>query len=91
MNSSTDSKKKDRSDNGKRNQADAKQYFGDLRRKGEVVRHTYHVRAGLLEKIRAYAYWERIGISELINRILEDFFKDKEVKPRPRSPKKWHY
>lgn len=28
--------------------------------------------------------WERLGISELMNQILEEFFEDKEVKPKPR-------
>ena len=91
MNSRTPLKKKARPANGKGNQSDPKQYFRGLRRKGEVTRHTYHARVDLLEKIRGYAYWERIGISALINQILEEFFEGKEVKPCPskRSRCQW--
>ena len=60
-----------------------KQCTSCLPPKDEVIRHTYHVRADLLEKVRGYAYWERMGISELINQILEEFFEDKEVRPKP--------
>ena len=84
MRSSSAPKKKNCSNNnGKGDQSDAKWYFEHLRQKGEVTRHTYHVRADLLAKLRGYAYWERIGISELINHILEEFFEGKEVKPKP--------
>lgn len=84
MNSSTSLKKNNHSVNGKGNQSDAEQYFKCSLLKDEVARHTYYVRVDLLEKIREYAYWERYGISELINQILEEFFEDKEVKPIPR-------
>lgn len=42
-------------------------------------RQTYHIRVELIAKLRAYAYWERLGISEVVNLVLEDFFADKEV------------
>ena len=90
MNSSTSLKKKARSINGKGNQSDGKRHFGRSPLEGEVQRHTYHARVDLLEKIQGYAYWERIGISELINQILEEFFEGKEVKPKPRR-KRLHY
>lgn len=82
MNSATSSKKTNCSTNGNGNESDAKHYFSSLL-KDEVARHTYYVRVDLLDKLRGYAYWERIGISELINQILEEFFEDKEVKPKP--------
>ena len=83
MNSATSSKKNNRSTNGNGNESDAKHYFRCSLLKDEVARHTYYVRVDLLEKLRGYAYWERYGISELINQILEEFFEDKEVKPKP--------
>ena len=83
MDSSNPLKKKNHSSNRNGNHSDAKRHFERSRQKGEVTRHTYHVRLDLLEKVRGYAYWERIGISELINHILEKFFEGKEVKPRP--------
>ena len=68
---------------GKGNESEAKQPLERSLRKDDVVRHTYYARLDLLEKIRSYAYWERTGISELINQILEEFFEDKEVQPKP--------
>ena len=90
MNSSTSLKQNNRSANGEGNESDAKQYLRCSLLKDEVARHTYYVRVDLLEKLRGYAYWERIGISELINQILEEFFEDKEVKPTPsRKPSRY--
>ena len=34
----------------------------------------------LIEKVRAYAYWKRMGISEMVNIALKDFFGDLRVK-----------
>ena len=90
MNSSTSLKKNNRSVNGEGNESDAKHYLRCSVLKDEVARHTYYVRVDLLEKLRGYAYWERVGISELINQILEEFFEDKEVKPTPsRKPSRY--
>lgn len=83
MNSSTSLKKNNRSANGNGNQSDAIQSLRCSLPADEVARHTYYVRVDLLDKLRGYAYWERVGISELINQILEEFFEDKEVKPKP--------
>ena len=85
MNSSTPVNKKTRSNNGKGNRSDAERRVRRSRIKGEVTRHTFYARVDLLEKVHRYAYWERYGISELINHILEDFFEGKEVKPKPRG------
>ena len=46
-------------------------------------RQTYHIHVDLIAKLRGYAYWEQQQISEVINRALEQFFEDKEVKLRP--------
>ena len=83
MNSSTSLKKNNRSANGNGNESDAIQYLKCSLSADEVARQTYYVRMDLLEKIQGYAYWERYGVSELINQILEEFFEDKEVKPKP--------
>ena len=82
MSSSTPVKKKTRSQ--KRECPRTKRRVRHSHIKGEVTRHTFYVRLDLLEKVRGYAHWERIGISELINQILEEFFEGKEVKPKPR-------
>ena len=83
MNSSPPLKKNNRSANENGNQSDPEQRYTRSLIKGEVTRHTYYARVDLLEKLRGYAYWERYGISELINQILEEFFEDKEIKPKP--------
>ena len=46
-------------------------------------RQTYRIHVDLIAKLRGYAYWEQQQISEVINRALEQFFEDKEVKLRP--------
>ena len=48
-------------------------------------RQTYYIRVELIEKLRAYAYWERKNISEVINMALDQFFSNLEVKKIPRQ------
>ena len=48
-------------------------------------RKTFYIRADLNEKIRAYAYWERLGISDVVNMALDNFFKSVEVKRIPKN------
>ena len=48
-------------------------------------RQTYYIRVELIEKLRAYAYWERKNISEVINMALDQFFSNLEVKKIPKS------
>lgn len=50
-------------------------------------RETFIVRTDLTEKIKDYAYWERIKQKDVINLILESFFKDNPVKQRPDESK----
>ena len=78
MNSHTRTGKKVRSASEKGNQSTAEQRFRHSRLKGKMRRHTYYARVDLLEKIREYAYGEQVGISELINQILEEFFEEQE-------------
>ena len=84
MNSHTRMGKKVRSASEKSNQSTAEQRFRRSRLKGEMRRHTYYARADLLEKVREYAYGEQVGISELINQILEEFFEEQEDEPKQR-------
>jgi hypothetical protein len=46
-------------------------------------RQTYNIRLELLAKLRSYAHWEHLGVSEVVNQALEEFFAEKEVKIRP--------
>jgi len=46
------------------------------------TRHTFILKDEFIEKIKDYAYWERLEIKDVINNILEDYFKNKKVKSR---------
>ena len=37
----------------------------------------------MLDKVKDYIYWEGMTVKEFIPYLLEDFFKDKEIKSRP--------
>ncbi len=41
----------------------------------ETLRQTYHLDVDNVEKIKQYAYIERLKISEVVNKALEEFFK----------------
>lgn len=43
-------------------------------------RQTYYIRVELIEKLKAYAYWERKKISEVVNMAIDEFFSNLEVK-----------
>lgn len=44
----------------------------------------YLLPGSLIEKVKAYDFWERKGgISAAVEVILTDFFKDKDIKPVP--------
>lgn len=44
----------------------------------QTKRQTYHLEIDLIEKVKKCAYWERLKVSELVNRALREFFKDKK-------------
>ena len=43
----------------------------------QTDRQTYHLEKDLIKKIKAYAYWKRLKISEVVNQALREFFKGK--------------
>ncbi|MFH1714849.1 MAG: hypothetical protein ABH857_01470 [Elusimicrobiota bacterium] len=43
------------------------------------VRQTYHIEKELVEKVKIYAYIERMKISEVVNLALKDYLKDKKL------------
>jgi len=54
----------------------------------DYTRMTFIVRKDLLEKLRDYAYTERIDQKEAINRALEHFLKNKkDLLEAPKKPK----
>ncbi len=51
----------------------------------ETQRQTYHLKKEIIDKVQSYAYWERLGISEVVNSALEEYFKNKKVKSIPKK------
>lgn len=48
-------------------------------------RVTFYIREDLIEKIKAFAYWKRLGISDTVNIALDAFFKDTEIREIPKK------
>ena len=44
----------------------------------QTRRQTYHLEMDLVEKIKKFAYWERLKVSDVVNQALREFFKDKK-------------
>lgn len=44
----------------------------------QTKRQTYHLEIDLVEKIKKYAYWERLRVSDIVNQALREFFKGKK-------------
>lgn len=51
--------------------------------KKDTKRETFIIQSSLSEKIKDFAYWERKKQKDVLNDILEEFFKGKNVKSRP--------
>ncbi len=50
----------------------------------KTIVHTFRIKEELLEKVREYAFFERVNIYEVINRSIEDFLGD--YKPMGHTP-----
>jgi hypothetical protein len=48
--------------------------------KPEFKPHTLAIRKEFLEKIQAKAYWDRISQKDLLDKILKQYFKGKQIK-----------
>lgn len=57
----------------------------DIKKTSVKHRRTYHIHDELHEKVKAYAYWERVCISDVVNSALDRFFESMEVKKIPKS------
>lgn len=53
----------------------------------ELIRATFILRQDYLEKIKAYAYWERLQIKEVFDEMCEQFFANKKVRSIPQKRK----
>lgn len=43
-------------------------------------RQTYHMRADLIPKLKEYAYFEKVNISDVVNKAIERFLKGYKLK-----------
>jgi len=53
----------------------------------DLIRATFILKQEYLEKIKAYAYWERLQIKDVFDDMCEQFFKDKRVRSIPERRK----
>lgn len=49
----------------------------------DLTRATFILREDHLEKIKAYAYWERIQIKDVLEDMCEQFFENKKIRSVP--------
>ncbi len=49
----------------------------------DLIRATFILKQDYLEKIKAYAYWERLQIKDVFDDMCEQYFKDKKVRSVP--------
>ncbi len=49
------------------------------------VKKTADIREDLIEKIHDVAYWDRIKIRDAWERVIEFYFEQNKVKPRPKQ------
>lgn len=47
------------------------------------LRQTYYIEPEIIAQIKRYTYWEMTGTSEIVNKILKDFFKNKKYPDIP--------
>jgi len=52
------------------------------------TRVAYIVKEELVEKVKAHAYWERLSLVDVMEEILEEFFRTRKVKPIPERKKR---
>ncbi len=53
----------------------------------DLIRATFILKQDYLEKIKAYAYWERLQIKDVFDEMCEQFFKNKKVRSIPERKK----
>jgi hypothetical protein len=53
----------------------------------DLIRATFIIKQDHLEKIKAFAYWERIQIKDVIEDMCEQFFENRKVRSIPQKQK----
>jgi hypothetical protein len=54
----------------------------------DLIRATFIIKQEHLEKIKAFAYWERIQIKDVVEEMCEQFFENKKVRSIPQRKEK---
>lgn len=49
----------------------------------DFIQRTYMIRKKFIELIDRQAFWKRKDKQQVLDKILEDYFKDKNIKPIP--------
>jgi len=49
----------------------------------DYIRQTYVIKRVYVNKLKNKAYWDRISQKEILDSILENYFKNKNIKPIP--------
>ena len=49
----------------------------------DYIRQTYIIKKEYANKLKDKAYWDRASQKEILDEILKDYFKDKNIKPIP--------
>jgi len=60
-----------------------KESLKEAKENKDFIRHTFLMKVELLNKMRAYGYWERLSQKDLLGEILSAYFKDKKIKELP--------
>lgn len=53
----------------------------------DLIRATFIIKQDHLEKIKAFAYWERIQIKDVIEDMCEQFFEKRKIRSIPQKQK----
>lgn len=51
-----------------------------------LTRATFIIKKEYAQKLKAYAYWERLTVKEIMEEMLANYFKDKKVRSIPKKP-----
>lgn len=59
----------------------------EVKRKTDIeddyIRQTYIIKREYVNKLKCKSYWDRITQKEILDKILKNYFKDKNIKPIP--------
>lgn len=53
------------------------------KKSGNYKLYAFSIKEEKLNKLRAKAYWDRCTLTFILNDIIEDYLKDKEIDPIP--------